>query len=162
MNDMRRLNELRNQVRASYYCCRRELALVSDPRLRAVLERAAFARWRLARSIDAYLVSQPAESRSHLHPTLRDLGACLALRAQAALASNRDLHGLRWLADDSARLRHAVEISRALTWSLDVSDFLSVRLDELKQVQRSVAGLMAAVPGRSRTTAPESQGLAMT
>jgi hypothetical protein len=161
MNDVRRLNELRNEVRASYYCCRREIALVGDPRLRIALERGALARWRLARSIDAYLVSQPAESRSRLRPTLRDLAQVLALRARGALATDRDLHGLRWLAADSARLRHAVEISRALTWSLDVSDFLSARLEELRQVQRTVNGLIAAVPTRSRE-APEPQGLATT
>jgi len=159
MNDLRRLNDLRAKVRASYYCCRRELALVGDARLRSTLERAAFARWRLARSIDAYLVSQPAEDRSRLAPTLRDLAACMTLRARSALASDRDLHGLHWLSDDSARLRHAVEISRALTWSLDVSDFLSARLDELKQVQRSVSGLIATVPGNTRA-ATEARTLA--
>jgi len=163
MNDMRRLNELRREVRASYYCCRREIALVTDPRLRATLERSAFARWRLARSIDAYLVSQPAEDRSRLEPTLGDLAQCLVLRARTALSSNPDLHGLRWLADDSARLRHSVEICRALTWSLPVSDFLSARLDELKQVQRTVAALVPAMPARARTrSAPEPQSLATT
>jgi hypothetical protein len=161
MNDVRRLNELRREARASYYCCRREIALVTDPRLRAVLERSAFARWRLARSIDAYLVSQPAEDRSRLRPTLGDLAQCLALHARTALSNDPDLHGLRWLADDSARLRHSVEICRALTWSLPVSDFLSARLDELKQVQRTVAGLVPAMPERTRR-APEPQSLATT
>lgn len=161
MNDVRRLNELRREVRASYYCCRRQIALVTDPRLRATLERAAFARWRLARSIDAFLVSQPAEDRSQLEPTLGDLVQCLALRARAALSSDADLQGLRWLADDSARLRHSVEISRALTWSLQVSDFLSARLDELKQVQRAVAALVPATPAHGRN-APEPQSLATT
>jgi hypothetical protein len=161
MNDVRRLNELRREARASYYCCRRQIALVTDPRLRATLERGAFARWRLARSIDAFLVSQPAEGRSQLEPTLGDLAQCLMVRARAALSSDRDLQGLRWLADDSARLRHSVEISRALTWSLSISDFLSARLDELKQVQRAVTALAPALPERSRT-APEPQSLATT
>ena len=147
MNDLRRLNDLRAKVRASYYCCRRELTLVSDTRLRSTLERAAFARWRLARSIDTYLVSQPAEDHSRLAPTLRDLASCVTLKLRSALSTDRNLHGLHWLAEDSARLRHAVEISRALTWSLDVSDFLTARLEELKQVQRSVSGLIATVPG---------------
>lgn len=161
MNDMRRLNELRREVRASYYCCRRQIALVTDPRLRAALERGAFARWRLARSIDAFLVSQPAEDRSQLEPTLGDLAQCLVLRARAALSNDADLQGLLWLVDDSARLRHSVEISRALTWSLHVSDFLSARLDELKQVQRAVAALVPAMPARTRS-APEPQSLATT
>ena len=123
---------------------------MSDVRLRAALERGAFARWRLARSIDAFLVSQPAEDTSRLKPTLRDLAHCFALRARAALATDRDLYGLRWLARDSARLRHAVEICRALTWSLEVSDFLSARLVELKQVQRTASGLMTSMPAAGR------------
>jgi len=168
MNDLRRLNDLRATARGSYYCCRREIALVTDTRLRAALERSAFARWRLARSIDAFLVSQPAEDPSRLGPTLRDLAQCLALRARGALATDRNRHGLRWLARDSAQLRHAVEICRALTWSLEVSDFLSARLEEMKQVQRMVTGLMAAVPASTRAAPsstralPESQTLATT
>jgi len=163
MNDVRRLNELRREARASYYCCRRQVALVTEPLLRAALERGAFARWRLARSIDTYLVAQPAEGRSRLEPTLGDFAQCLVLRARTALSNDPDLHGLRWLADDSAQLRHSVEISRGLTWSLHVSDFLSARLDELKQVQRTVAALEVAMPARSRTHgAPEPQSLATT
>lgn len=112
MNDLRRLNDLRAQARASYYCCRREIRLAGDIRLRNTLEHAAFARWRLARSIDAYLVSLSAGGRSRLAPTLRDRASRLALQAGAALAPDRDLHGLHWLADDCARLRHTVEICR--------------------------------------------------
>jgi hypothetical protein len=79
------------------------------------------------------------------------------------MSGDADLQGLRWLADDSARLRHSVEICRALTWSLHVSDFLSARLDELKQVQRAVDALAPAMPARDRTRrAPEPQSLATT
>jgi hypothetical protein len=154
MNDERRLKDLRAAARASYYCCRREIALVSDARLRAVLEDGAQVRWRLARSIDAFLVSQPAPQRSRLDPTLRDFAACLALQARASLASDPDLQGLRWFAADSAQLRHAVEICRALTWSLQISDLLTAGRSELKQVQNAVAGLVATVPGGLRKSAP--------
>ena len=152
MNDLRRLNELRTGVRASYYACRRGFPRVTDARLRAVLEDAALTRWRLARSIDAFLVSQPAEEHSRLGATPVDLAHCLALRARTALASDRNLYGLRWLASDSAQLRHAVEICRALSWSLEVSDFLSARLVELKQVQCTANGLLATMPTRRRVT----------
>ncbi|MCU0760160.1 MAG: hypothetical protein MUF07_13315 [Steroidobacteraceae bacterium] len=141
-NDVRRMIELRSEVRASYYRCRRELHQAGDTRLRALLERSAFVRWRLARSIDAYIASQPAGA-SRLRPTLLDLAASLALQARDVMAGDRSLPVLRWLAEDTAQLRHSVEICRATTVSLVISDLLGERLEELKPVQRAVEGLIA-------------------
>lgn len=141
MNDVRRLNDLRAEARASYYNCRRAISFVNDTGLRDALERGAFARWRLARSIDAFLSSQPAPDRSRLEPTLRDVVNGLVLQLRAALATDRNLEALHWLASDSKDLRRAVEWCRSLTGSLEVSDFLGTRLAELKQVQRAAAGL---------------------
>jgi len=151
MIDLRRLNDLRTRARTSFYCCQRTVALVADPRLRELLGRAAGARWRLVQSIDAFLVSQPAAPRSRLELTWHDRGACLSQRLRAALATHRDLHGLRWLVQDSTRLRHAVEICRGLSWSLEVSDFLSASLVELRQVQRSTHGLVPSARSGNRT-----------
>jgi hypothetical protein len=141
-NDVRRMIELRSEVRASYYRCRREMQLAHDARLRRLLERSAFVRWRLARSIDGFIAAQPAGA-SRLRPTLRDLGAGLALQARGALAADRSLPVLRWLADDTAQLRQAVELCRATTLSLAISDLLGERLEELQPVQAEVAGLAA-------------------
>jgi hypothetical protein len=160
-NDVRRMMELRSEVRASYYRCRRELRLASDARLRRLLERSAFVRWRLARSIDGFIAAQPAGA-SRLRPTLGDLASSLALQARDALAGDRSLPVLRWLADDTAQLRHAVEICRATTVSLAISDLLGERLEELKPVQRGVEGLIAIatpipaelVPPPAHRTAP--------
>jgi hypothetical protein len=164
-NDIRRMIELRSEVRASYYRCRRELRLASDARLRKLLERSAFVRWRLARSIDGFIAAQPAGA-SRLSPTLRDLASSLALQARGAMAADRSLPVLRWLADDTAQLRHAVEICRATTVSLAISDLLGERLEELKPVQRAVEGLIAiATPlgpilHSSPCRAPGARGLA--
>lgn len=141
-NDVQRMIELRSEVRASYYRCRREMRLAGDARLRRLLERSALVRWCLARSIDGFIAAQPAGA-SRLRPTLRDLAAGLALQARGALAADRSLPVLRWLADDTAQLRHAVELCRATTLSLAISDLLGERLEELKPVQAAVGGLIA-------------------
>jgi len=142
-NDVQRMIELRSEVRASYYRCRHEMRLASDARLRRLLERSAFVRWRLARSIDGFIAAQPTGA-SRLRPTLRDLAASLALQARGALlAADRSLPVLRWLADDTAQLRHAVELCRATTLSLVISDLLGERLEELKPVQAAVGGMIA-------------------
>ena len=141
MDDIRRLNDLRARARTGFYCCRHATTRLGDPRLQATFQHAAAARWRLARALDAFLTSQPWEDRSRLAPTPYDRLACLLRRGRAALAFDRDRDALRWLATDAARLRHAVEICRGLSWSLEISDLLTPRLDELKQLQRGIASL---------------------
>lgn len=140
--DVQRMSALRSDVRASYYRCRRELQLTQDARLARLLERGALVRWRLVRSIDGFLAAQPAGA-SRLRPTLRDLARVLAIQARDAVAGDRRLPVLRWLAEDTAQLGHAVEICRATTHSLAISDLLGERLEELKPLQRALDGLLA-------------------
>ncbi|MCC6171983.1 MAG: hypothetical protein IT481_08130 [Gammaproteobacteria bacterium] len=153
MDDIRRLTALRARARAGFYCCQYATTRLVDTRLRATFEQAAAARWRLARALDTFLTSQPWEDRSRLAPTPYDRLARLLRCGRAALALDRDRNALRWLAADAARLRHAVEICRGLSWSLEISDLLTPRLDELKQAQRAIAGLATMVRERRDTPA---------
>ncbi len=143
MDDIRRLKALRAQARASYYCCQRAANLAAEGPMRATIEQAAAVRWRLARAIDTFLTSQPWEDHSRLTRTLRDRATCLRRRLRALLVLDRERHALRWIATDSAALRHAIEISRGLSWSLEISDLLTPRLEEIKQLQRAIATLQS-------------------
>ena len=148
MQNIRRLNALRAQARASFYCCQCAASRVGDAQLREILGQSASARWRLAQAIDVFLTSQPWEDHSRLASTLRDRLACLRRRLRALLVLDRDHHALRWLADDAAALRHAVEICRGLSWSLEISDLLTPRLEDIKQAQRATMELEARLRER--------------
>ena len=137
MDDIRRLNALRARARASHYRIRAAFADVRDERLRDVLEEAAGARWHLARAIDDFLTSQPWEDHSRLAATSSDRLGCVVQQLRGAFTIDRERQALQWLLDDTATLRHDVEICRALSWSLEVSDLLTPRLEELKQAQRA-------------------------
>ena len=99
------------------------------------------------------MTSQPWEDRSRLAQTLGDKLVCLRRKLRAALVIDRDRHALRWLADDTARLRHGIEICRALSWSLEISDLLTTRLDELKALQRETTQLARALREDASTAA---------
>ncbi|MCU0760163.1 MAG: hypothetical protein MUF07_13330 [Steroidobacteraceae bacterium] len=150
MDDIRRLNALRARARAGYYRIRAAAAQLHDEALREALEDAAGARWHLARAIDDFLTSQPWEDHSRLAPTSSDRLACLAQRMRASWAIDRDRQVLQWLLDDTAELRHDLEICRSLSWSLEISDLLTPRLDELRQAQRAAC----ALDTRSRGSRP--------
>jgi hypothetical protein len=141
MDDIRRLNALRARARAGHYRIRAALGQVHDAELREALEAAAGARWDLARSIDDFLTHQPWEDRSRLAPSSTDRLACLAQRLRGAWAIDRERQVLRWLLDDTAGLRHDLEICRSLSWSLEISDLLTPRLDDLRQAQRAAFAL---------------------
>ena len=157
MDDIRRLKALRAKARASYYCCLRAASLAAAGPMRETIEQAAAVRWRLARAIDTYLTSQPWEDHSRLGRTLRDRATCLGRRLRAMLVRDRDRHALRWIAADSADLRHAIEISRGLSWSLEISDLLTPRLEEIRHLQRAIAALQAPPATRRDSTVSEGQ-----
>lgn len=145
MDDIRRLNALRARARAGHYCAGRAAHRAGDARVRELLQRTAQSRLTLAAAIDAFLTSQPWEDRSRLAETFADRLVCLRRKLRAALVLDRDRHALRWLGADTARLRHDIEICRALSWSLEISDLLTTRLDELKLLQRETAQLARAL-----------------
>ncbi len=142
--DVRRLTGLRSEVRSGYYRCRREIRLAHDLRLRRLLELSAFVRWRIARSIDGFIATQHA-GVSRMRPSLLDLASSLALQAQGALLADRSLPVLRWLADDTAHLRHSIELCSASSVSLAIVGLLGERLEELKPAQQAVARLLTHV-----------------
>lgn len=158
MDDIRRLNALRAQARAGHYCCGRAARRAGDARVRGLLARTAQSRLRLAAAIDTFLTSQPWEDHSRLAQTLPDRLACLRRGLRAVLVLDRDRHALHWLAADTTRLRHDIEICRALSWSLEISDLLTARLDELKALERESAQLARALRDDA-TTASETLAL---
>jgi len=145
MDDIRRLNALRARARAGHYCCDRAARDAGDPRVRELLQRTAQARLRLAAAIDTFLTSQPWEDHSRLARTFLDRLTCLRRKLRSVLVLDRDRHALHWLAADTARLRHGIEICRALSWSLEISDLLTPHLDELKVLQRETRQLAGAL-----------------
>jgi hypothetical protein len=153
MDDIRRLNALRARARAGHYCCGRAARRAGDARVRELFERTAGSRLRLAAAIDAFLTSQPWEDHSRLAQTSLDRLVCLRRRLRALLVLDRDRHALHWLAADTARLRHGIEICRALSWSLEISDLLTAQLDELKALQRETTQLARALRDDSATAA---------
>ena len=51
----------------------------------------------------------------------------------------------------------AIEIRRGLSWSLEISDLLTPRLEEIRHLQRAIAALQAPPATRRDSTVSEGQ-----